>query len=161
MSRAVPRPHSPGKLTGRKVALIFFATFGVFLAANVVLLVNAVGSFSGLVVPNSYVASQSFDRNRDAQQVLGWQIELAYEPEVLRLVMRDAHGAPVRPERLQVVVGRPTSERDDVVLDLQPTPSGYAAAVPLAPGAWRVDITARATDGTDFVQYRSLWVGDR
>jgi nitrogen fixation protein FixH len=60
-----------------------------------------------------------------------------------------------------VVVGRPTTDRDDVVLNLQPTPAGYAAAVPLAPGAWRVDITARAENGTDFLQYRSLWVSSR
>jgi nitrogen fixation protein FixH len=53
-------------LTGRRVLLIASAAFLVMLVPNIVLTVTAVRTFSGLVVPNGYVASQRFDRDRAA-----------------------------------------------------------------------------------------------
>jgi nitrogen fixation protein FixH len=147
-----------GKLTGRKVALIFITFFGVILAANVTLMVNAIGTFSGLIVPNSYVASQAFDADREAQEALGWQLAIDYRNEAFYLSMQDASGRTVRPAELRVVVGRSTTEAQDKVMDLVATPEGFAAPVPLDPGNWRVDISARADDGTSFVQRRSLFV---
>jgi nitrogen fixation protein FixH len=146
-------------LTGRKMAVIAGGAFLFMLIPNIVLTVMAVETFSGLVVPNSYVASQSFDRDRNAQLALGWQVALEHEGGVLRLRIDDAAGHPVRPPALTVTAGRPTTTRDDVVLDLRETPGGYAAAAPLAPGGWRVEIVATAPDGTRFHQSRDLFVG--
>ena len=101
-------------LTGRRVALIAGGAFLVMLVPNIVLTVAAVRTFSGLVVPNSYVASQEFDRNRAAQVALGWQADLAHEGGVLSLRLADAAGQPVRPAALAVTVGRPTTNRDDL-----------------------------------------------
>jgi nitrogen fixation protein FixH len=41
------------RLTGRAVLLIALGAFGVVILANAVLAFYAVGTFSGLVVPNS------------------------------------------------------------------------------------------------------------
>ena len=150
--------EEPRRLTGRAVLLIAVCAFGVILAANLTLAYNAVHTFSGLVVQNSYVASQGFDATRDAQEALGWQLTLEYADEALRLDLADGDGETVRPAALAVTVGRPTTEREDRVLDLVETPGGYAAAVPLGPGRWRVAVSAEADDGTAFTQRRTLTV---
>jgi len=146
------------ELTGRRVALISGGLFLLVLAPNVVLTVTAVRTFSGLVVPNSYAASQEFDRARAAQEALGWRTVLGHADGVLRLDLADAAGTTVRPPALTVTVGRPTTTRDDRVLALRPTPGGYAAEAPLAPGSWRVEIVATAPDGTRFHQSRDIYV---
>jgi nitrogen fixation protein FixH len=150
--------QTQGGLTGRKVLAIALGAFGVVLAANLTLLFLATGTFSGLVVSNGYIASQSFDRARDAQQALGWQVAVTYKDAALRLDLTDAAGRAVRPVGIAVTVGRPTTEREDRSLELVRTPAGFAAALALDPGAWRVEIAATAEDGTFFSQRRSLLV---
>lgn len=145
-------------LTGRRVLLIASAAFLLFLIPNIVLAVFAVRTFSGLVVPNSYVASQSFDRDRQAQLALGWTVGVAFDDGILRLDMADARGGTVRPAALAVTVGRPTTMRQDLRLALEETPHGYAAVAPLGPGHWRIEIAATAGDGTAFHQSRDLLV---
>lgn len=148
-----------GELTGRKVLVIALALFGVVLASNITLAVLATRTFSGLVVPNSYVASQNFDARRDAQNALGWHVAIATEGGVLRLEMSDTEGRMLRPARLALTLGRPTTTRDDRVLDLLETPTGYAAKLPPGAGAWRLEIAAEAADGTVFSQVRDLNTG--
>ena len=52
------------KLTGGHVLAMFVAMFGVIITVNMILAFSAVKTFPGLEVKNSYVASQSFDRDR-------------------------------------------------------------------------------------------------
>jgi nitrogen fixation protein FixH len=145
-------------LTGRRVALIAGTLFALVFAPNIVLAVLAVKTFSGLVVPNSYVASQQFDRARDAQSALGWKVDLIHETDRLALAFTDSFGNTVRPEGLSVTLGRPTTTRNDTTVILEPTPGDFAGSAPLAPGRWRVEIAATAADGTAFRQSRSLFV---
>lgn len=132
------------ELTGRHVAAMFVGGFGIIIAVNLTMAFSAVRTFPGLEVKNSYVASQSFDARRTAQEALGWQARVAYADGMLSvdIVDRDGRSAPAR--GLTVQVGRPTEAADDVTLAL----SGGSAAVDLAPGLWRVDIRATAPDGT-------------
>ncbi len=150
--------NDAGHLSGRRVLAIALGAFGVILAANLVLAFFAVSTFSGLVVDNSYVASQSFDRDRRAQQALGWTLALAHSDDALRLDFTGAGGDTVRPATLAAVVGRPSHNRDDLTLDLQRTPTGYAAPAPLAPGSWVVMIDAVAADGTAYRRREPLQV---
>lgn len=59
-------------LTGRKVLMILVAAFGIIIAVNMTLLYNAIKTFPGLEVKNSYVASQTFDDRAISQRALGW-----------------------------------------------------------------------------------------
>jgi len=145
-------------LTGRRVFLIAIGFFLTFLIPNVVLTWAAIGTFSGLAVPDSYVASQEFDRLRKAQIALGWTLELDHTDDVLRLRITDTDGEVVRPPALTVTMGRPTTTRDDQTLSVVSIPGGYAAPADFAPGAWRVDIVAMAEDGTAFHQSRDVLV---
>lgn len=150
-------------LTGRGVLAIAAGFFAIVLAPNLLLAWFAVSTFSGLVVDNSYVASQGFDRDRAAQEALGWTLQV--EPDarngVLRLGFTDTADRSVYPAALEVVVGRPTTTRNDIVLDLQRTPGGYVAAADLAPGKWIVMVSALADDGTVWRRRQPLVVPDR
>ncbi len=149
---------APRILTGRRVALIALAFFLTFLIPNIVLMWSAIGTFSGLVTSDSYTASQQFDRLRAAQEALGWTVTLGHTDDVLTLGITDRDGSIVRPAALSVTMGRPTTTRDDQALALEETPGGYAALAAFAPGAWRVEISATAADGTAFRQSHSVFV---
>ena len=64
--------------------------FGVIIGVNVVMATKAIGTFPGLEVKNSYVASQSFDKRRDAQEALGWDVGVAHEGDERRDHQRHA-----------------------------------------------------------------------
>ena len=141
---APPRP-----LTGRTVLAMFVAGFALIIAVNLTLAVNAVRTFPGLEVPNSYVASQSFDARRAAQKTLGWQAHAGYRDGRLRLTITDAAGGSVAPDDLTVTIGRPTESAEDVTPHLD---ADLSAPLALHPGLWRVDVLALAPDGTRFEQ---------
>ena len=101
------------ELTGRHVLAITLAAFGVIIAVNMVMAVKAVSTFPGLETPNSYVASQRFDRDRAAQAALGWTVTPEYNGRELTLLVRDAQGNPARVRSLTATVGRPTHVRED------------------------------------------------
>ena len=64
-----------GQLTGRKVTAIFVVFFGIVMAVNFTMAHFASSTFGGVVVENSYVASQHYNAWLDAaraQQALGW-----------------------------------------------------------------------------------------
>jgi len=148
----------PRRLTGRAVLMIAVGAFGVILAANLTLAFNAVNTFSGLVVQNSYIASQQFDARREAQEALGWTLEIDHDGQRLRLDFTDAAGAVVRPEGLEFTIARPNSRHEDGSALLSAYEGGYVADLPLGPGNWNLDISATAADGTAFIQRRSLFI---
>ncbi len=152
------QPQREPRLTGGIVLAVALGAFGVILAVNLTLAWFAVGTFSGLVVDNSYVASQSFDHDRRAQEALGWRLALAPEGDQMRVDFADATGRVVRPDALAVVVGRPTSARSDRTLDLHRTPTGYVAEAALEPGNWMVIIDASAADGTAYHRRENIVV---
>ena len=142
-------------LTGRMVFAIIAAMFGTIIAVNLTLAVKAVRTFPGLEVKNSYVASQGFDARRKAQEALGWSVDAAYDSGRISVVLLDKAGVALTPASLTVVLGRPTTDAWDRTLDLDATGS---AMLTLAPGLWRVDVGARAADGTPFEKRLTLRV---
>ena len=92
------------ELTGKHVLAITVGFFGVIIAVNMVLAVQAVRTFPGLEVKNGYVASQTFDADRRAQEALGWTLVQTYEAGKLRLVMTDAERDDRQRHLLETVV---------------------------------------------------------
>lgn len=145
-------------LTGRKVLAILVGAFAVVIAANLAMLFAATGTFPGLVVKNSYVASQGWDAKTEAQRALGWQARVVHDGEALSVALTDAEGAPVHGLEVAATVGRPASGRTDRTLTLAETGGAYAAPLALAPGRWRVAVTATGTDGARFETHAELVV---
>lgn len=145
-------------LTGRKILAIGLTAFAIIFAPNLILAYYASQTFSGLVVANSYVASQEFDIRTRAQEALGWTASLDHADGQLDLAFHDAEGRPVRPATLDVTVGRPTTANTDRQLELVHTVAGYTAPAILEPGRWIVRIEATAPDGTVWSQRHGLHI---
>ena len=149
---------SRGELTGRRVLAMTLAFFAVIIGVNVILAQRAIGSFPGVEAPNTFVASQEFDNPREAQEKLGWTVVPHHEGGFIKLAITDAAGQPVEAASLDVLIGRPTSARDDVTPAFTFVGGIYEAPVDLAPGQWMLKLEAVAKDGTLFEQRFDLRV---
>ena len=139
-------------LTGRKVLAIFTLGFGIIIAVNVTLAVNAVKTFPGLETKNSYVASQHFDTDRAAQEALGWTSSVTLVNGDLQLDLRDRDGAPIGDAVLSGVLGRATNVSDDLTPAWRFDGRIWHADADLAPGNW--DLRLQATRGEDSYRRR-------
>jgi nitrogen fixation protein FixH len=146
------------ELTGRKVFVITASAFAVIIGVNILLTVKAVSTFPGVEVRNSYVASQTFESDRAAQEALGWTLTHTYADGRLTLAFADRAGQPVRVARLEVLVGRTTEAADDQRPAFAHAGGAYSAPVALGPGRWLLLVEAEAADGTKFRQRLGLFV---
>ena len=147
-------------ITGPKFLGFMVGVFGLIIGVNLVLAFSAVETFPGLEVGNSYVASQSFDADKKAQNALGWTVTPTYDAAAseLDLAFTDAAGAPVTVRSLMVVLGRPTEAKDDTQPRFVQEGGVYRAVAQLNPGKWMMHVEARAEDGTMFRQRLNIFV---
>lgn len=146
------------ELTGRHVLAITLGFFATIIAVNGLLAYKAVATFPGLEVANSYVASQEFEAELNAQKALGWQLAPSYAGGHLTLRFTDGAGQPVAPDGLAVLVGRTTEAAADTRPAFRRVGPGYEADIALAPGKWMLRIEAQSSGGTRFRQRRDLFV---
>lgn len=139
------------RITGWHVFGIFALGFSTIIAVNLTLAFNAVRTFPGLEVGNSYVASQSFDHERMAQEALNWQVTAQVKDSTLVLSF-SAAGLPVAPKIESAVFGRATSVVADQTPDFEFDGTAFVAPVQAGSGNWNLRIKARAADGTLFQQ---------
>lgn len=149
------------ELKGRHVLAICVGAFGVIIAVNVFMAVQAVRTFPGLEVANGYVASQSFDADRKAQEALGWTVTPDYAGGRLTVKVTDAEGLPAAVRSLDVLVGRTTESKDDVMPVFTRVAGVWQADVALGRGKWMLKVEAEAPDGTKFRQRLDLFVQDQ
>ncbi len=140
------------EFTGRHAAMVFVGFFGVIISVNLALAYNAVRTFPGLEVKNGYIASQSFDRRRTAQEALGWSVYASASDSQVKLEITDAEGNPVEVVKLRATLGRATHVKDDQIPDFQFNGTAYVAPAQLGAGNWNIRMVARAKDGTEFTQ---------
>lgn len=145
-------------LTGRKVLLIAIGAFAIIFGANMALLFSATGSFPGLVVKNSYVASQGWDARTAAQRALGWTAEVGHREERLRVRLTDSAGGPVSGLSITATVGRPATSEADITVILSEQDGGYEIPLPLGAGNWRVDLRTQDHRGTAWEATARLFV---
>jgi nitrogen fixation protein FixH len=141
------RVNDDHPLTGWHMLAIVCGFFAVIIGVNLVLAFAAAGTFPGLVVDNSYVASQKYNELLAAarrQQAAGWRYELRADGGVLQFELATAAGTPVAGLAVSALVGRPSTARDDRALDLTRGGGGrYRSIEILPPGRWEIDITGR------------------
>ncbi|MEM8592114.1 MAG: FixH family protein [Pseudomonadota bacterium] len=146
------------ELKGWHILLAFIAFYGVIITVNFTLAFNAVSTFPGLEVKNSYVASQLFDEDREKQLALGWEIDLATEGDELTLRIDNSAG-PVAPEITRATLGRATHVGEDQEVVFYFDGDKHIAVIkPLGPGNWNLRLAALADNGTEFKQRIVLWV---
>lgn len=139
------------EIKGWHVLTGFIIGFGIIIAVNLTLAFNAVRTFPGLEVKNSYVASQSFDADRAAQLSLGWDVSARVEDGQLRLVVQE-DGRAIAPVVEDAIFGRATTVADDQSPEFVFDGDGLVAPVDAGAGNWNLRVKLRADDGTMFQQ---------
>ena len=133
--------------TGRKMAVILVSFFAVVIAVNVLMARLASSTFGGVVVDNSYVASQHFNgwlKEANAEQGLGWKGDLDRDGEGrAAITLLDSAGQPISAADVTAIAEHPLGQRPMTSLTLHETLPGVYAA-PLEAGRWRLRITVRA-----------------
>lgn len=139
------------EIKGWHVAAIFIFAFSIIISVNLVLAFNAVRTFPGLEVSNSYVASQSFDKDRATQLALNWEVSAALEGDTLTLIILE-DGQPISPEIESVTFGRATNVQQDETPEFEFDGHGLHATVQGGAGNWNLRIRARGAQGELFQQ---------
>ncbi len=135
--------------TGRHMLIIICSFFGVIISVNVAMAIASSTTWTGLVVDNSYVASQAFQENllaHRAQQAAGWTSSFAYREGEASLSITDAAGVPVFLHAVRLKLNRPVGTGGDQQVALERAADGrYVAAVSIAPGMWEALISSDDT----------------
>jgi nitrogen fixation protein FixH len=137
--------NTKGQLTGHKITAIFVAFFGVIMAVNFTMAHFASSTFGGVVVENSYVASQHYNHWLDeaaAQKKLGWDATISRLPDD-RVAVRFT-GVP---DELTVsaVARHPLGHAPDQALSFVLAGDGaFVSTKAVAPGRWMVRLAAEA-----------------
>jgi nitrogen fixation protein FixH len=148
------------ELTGRDVFLITAGAFAVIIGVNVALAWQAVATFPGIEVRNGYVASQSFESERRAQERLGWTVETRLgDGGVLSVAFTGPDGRPADVAAVEGVFGRATEAADDQTPAFERVAAAtFEAPVAAARGNWVLQLRATAADGTAFRKRISVTV---
>jgi nitrogen fixation protein FixH len=107
------------QFTGRHMLASLIAFFGVIIAVNLTLAYLANATWSGLIVKNGYVASQSFDDDlarSKAQDAMGWSVVLSHSNDRVRFTFSDSARQKIAGLVITGRLGRPVTSRDDQVL---------------------------------------------
>jgi len=148
-------------LTGWHVLAIVGLFFGTIIAVNITLALFAAGTFPGLVVKNSYVASQNYNAllaEARAQADKGFSGQLIAKAGILHLRLADASGVLRRQLRVVAHAGRPAGSREDRAITFTRSGESYQADTALPAGRWNVDVEARDGDALVFRHSQKLWI---
>jgi nitrogen fixation protein FixH len=141
-------------LTGWHVLAMLVAFFGVIIGVNLTMAYFANSTWSGLVVANGYVASQSFDKDlakARAQEALGWKVDVSFTADRVRVTFADAKGAKIDGLTITGDLERTVTDKQDQKLTFQGTGSGvYSAPATLSPGVWEVEVNAKGEGVSDY-----------
>jgi nitrogen fixation protein FixH len=151
-------------LTGWHVLAMLLAFFGVIIGVNLTMAYFANSTWSGLVVANGYVASQSFDEDlarARAQEALGWKVNFGFERDSIRLSFADAQGTAIDKLSITGQLERTVTDKQDQALTFASLGGGvYAAPAALSSGVWEVEIDARGEGIPDYRKIFRFFVKD-
>ena len=138
---------SQKQFTGWHMLAWIISFFSVIIAVNLTMAYLANSTWSGLIVKNGYVASQSFDRDlarARAQDAMGWTVGFRHDEGGIRVTFADADGRAMDGLTIAGRLERPATEAQDQRLTFAATGEAgtYAAPASLAPGVWEVEIEA-------------------
>ncbi|MEO0636333.1 MAG: FixH family protein [Pseudomonadota bacterium] len=141
----VRRVFRPNEFTGWHMLGVVGLFFGTIITVNLTLAFNAATTWTGLMVPNTYVESQHFNEKleaAEAQSRLGWKADVAASTEGIRVRLLDASGHDLKEATLSGTLGRPVQENEDRMIAFATTESGRVWSGKLAPGLWQVQLVA-------------------
>jgi nitrogen fixation protein FixH len=139
------------QLTGRHVAYMLGAFFGVMFAVNGAFVYFALGSFSGLSETDAYKRGLAYNQeldHRERQLARHWQPSLEFiqkegDNGSLVLEMMDSQGNRLTALTVSATLRRPVIDGSDRSIDFLYDGGRYVADLAFAgPGQWDVSILA-------------------
>ena len=140
----------PRKFTGKHMLALMVGGFGIIITVNLGMAYMAISTFPGVEARSPYVASQTFEVNRDAQDALGWDVVATLDDGLLTLAIMDQAGQPVQPVVIKAIFGRATHTGEDHTPDFAWNGRALTAMVPSRDGYWNLRLELEAGDGTIF-----------
>ena len=109
--------HAQKIFTGRHMAAILIAFFGVVMTVNFIMARFALSTFGGTVVDNSYVASQKFNgwlRPARREKAMGWTVSNpAREQDHIVISAKNAAGSPLAGAAVTMLAEHPLGRAPD------------------------------------------------
>lgn len=129
--------------TGWHMLAVMVTFFGTIIAVNMFMAWNAVTSWSGLVVPNTYVASQQFNgkaaaaKARAATGIVG---ALTVTSESVEFIVSHPQDGLIDADTVALKFIRPVGESQNFRLDLAKSSNGiFIGEKDILPGQWIVE----------------------
>jgi len=136
-----------GEFTGRRMAAIMIAFFGVVISVNLLMATLATRTFGGTVVDNSYVASQRFNgwlKEAREQADLQWDARTTLDASGHLLARASMPNGPLVGATTEAVASHPLGRAADRRLGLLPLAPGlYRSHEPVPAGRWTILLTVR------------------
>ena len=137
--------QQPKRFTGRHATMLFILFFGIIMAVNFTMARYATATFGGVVVKNSYVASQEFNtwlENAEEQARWGWQISSHWQEDGhVAITLEGVPSGAV----ISATARHPLGRRADSKLEFRQIADGhYISTIALPDDRWtlRLAITA-------------------
>lgn len=132
------------RFTGWHMIAVMVGFFGTIIAVNLTMASFARSSWTGLVVANSYVASQQFNERiaeSRAQEALGWNGSLETDAGHVRYRLADRNGLPVEATGGKAIFRHPAYEGADWSAALKAREKGLLVAdTKVVDGVWLVEM---------------------
>lgn len=142
----------PREFTGYHMFGVLVLFFGTIITVNLVMARFAITTWTGLVVENSYVASQEFNEKAaemKAIAALGYRVDLDSSGKGFYLDLSDRTGAPVSSDLVVIQFHHPVGQVGDETLTLMPQGHGrFATSATLPEGEWIASVTVTDGDAT-------------
>jgi nitrogen fixation protein FixH len=134
---------------------IMVTFFGVVIAVNFLMASYAVGTFSGTVVDNSYVASQHFNTwlaEARAQRTLGWSVSVSAGKDRLVRIAPAGPRGPLTAARVTATAAHPLGRIPARTLAFHRGDDGrFVADAALPAGRWLLHVEVR--DGSNEARF--------
>lgn len=137
------------RFTGRHATMIITGFFGVVILVNLTMASFATSTFGGIVVENSYVASQEFNGwldEAEKQRALGWDAVTTWRPDN-RLAVQ-LSGVPAGAE-VKATARHPLGRMPDRALTFEATREDrFLSQTALPEGRWHLRLEVNADGKT-------------
>jgi nitrogen fixation protein FixH len=139
--------HDPRR--GRWIPWVFVGGMLAVVAVNAVMVTAALSTFTGVTVGRAYERGRAYNEVLEEaarQDALGWQAQVAFADEVLRVRVLDREGHPV-PGRLSGRMVRPVEGAAEPLDFVAVAPGHWIAAAGGRPGQWEARLTLAGPEG--------------
>ncbi len=136
--------------TGRHMLFVTSAFFAVVIGVNVTMAWLASSSWSGLVVENTYVASQEFNKKAAAIKALaatGISGSISMSHGVFHYHLKNRDGSPAAADIVVANFKRPVGDHEDFNISLEKAGEGsFTSSRHVPSGDWIVELISRRGD---------------